>query len=518
MRIRLASAAAASLAVAMWLAPAAAGKERVRTEPARPVPVAPDTVLGKRLYDERCAQCHGVQGKGDGPAADFVYPRPRDFTLALFKVRSTLSGQVPTDDDLFRVISEGLPGTSMPAWNRLLTENERWQLVHYVKTFDEIGAFKDDPAKEQIVTRNAPKVTPELVKRGEAIYEAKKCWQCHGRLGRGDGPSALGMKDDWGQPIRPVNFTKSWRFRAGDSLENIYRTFTTGFNGTPMPSFLESIPDEDDRWALAAFVKSLSRPLKAGQVLQAAYTKGEIPADPSAVIWDGADDLDVLLAGQIILNPRWFKPAHDVITAKAIYNDNEIAIRLAWDDGTHNEGKDGKPADQVALQFPVDDIASLGGEKPYFILGDRKRAVEHWRWSARTGLIRNRAFGHGKVETVETGDLRAFGTYADGQYRVVFRRPLPTEKPGGLIFAPGQFIPIAFHLWDGGEGEEGLKMALSAWYYVLLQSPTPTSVYIWPMVVGLFVFGGEMWLVRHLRRRRSAHGATRDEEIAGGDR
>ncbi|MGQ0685477.1 c-type cytochrome [Bradyrhizobium sp.] len=503
MRTRLALASVAHLTAVIWIATAAPGAENVRMEPVRPAAVAADPVLGRQLYGARCAQCHGEQGKGDGPAAEFVYPRPRDFTLALFKVRSTLSGQVPTDDDLFRVISEGLPGTSMPAWKKLLTENERWQLVHYVKTFDEIGVFKDEPAKQQVVTRNAPRVTPDLIKRGEALYEAKKCWQCHGKLGRGEGPSASGMKDDWGQPIRPVNFTKSWRFRGGDSLEDIYRTFTTGFNGTPMPSFLASIPDEGDRWALAAYVKSLSRPLKAGQVLKATHTKGDIPADPGADIWDKADDLDVPLAGQIILEPRWFKPANDVISAKALYNDKEIAIRVTWDDGTHNEGRDGKPPDQVALQFPADELTRLGGEKPYFVLGDHNRAIEHWRWSAGTGLKRTRAFGHDRTEAVANRDLRAAGTFVDGQYQVVFRRTLRPESPGSLTFSPGQFIPIAFHLWNGGEGEEELKMALSAWHYVLPQSPTPTSTYLWPMFVGALVVGGEAWLARRMRRRRS---------------
>lgn len=476
---------------------------RVDMEPAKAAPVAANPELGKRLYLERCEQCHGVEGQGDGAAADFVYPRPRDFTLALFKVRSTPSGRVPTDHDLFRVISEGLPGTSMPAWKKFLTEEERWQLVHHVKTFDTVGAFQDEPAKEQIAIGTVPKITPELVKRGADIYEAKKCWQCHGRLGRGDGVSSQGMKDDWGNPIRPVNFSKSWRFRGGDRLEDIYRTFTTGFNGTPMPSFADTIPDPEDRWALAAFVKNLSSPPRTGQVLKAVRHAGDIPADAEDPVWKAAELLDVPLAGQIILAPRWFMPAHDVISAKALYNDREVALLLEWDDGTNDTGGNNRPTDQVAVQMPLESVHGLDGEKPYFILGDRKHGVDYWRWSAGNGLIRATAFGADRQEKVANGDVRAEGGYKDGQYRVIIRRPLTTAGDGAALTA-GDYVPVAFHLWDGAQGEEGLKMAISSWSYLLLQPETPLSTYLWPLALAVLALAGELLLLRRLRRKGSA--------------
>ncbi|PIV71733.1 MAG: hypothetical protein COW56_13240, partial [Rhodocyclales bacterium CG17_big_fil_post_rev_8_21_14_2_50_68_7] len=110
----------------------AADAPKVQTEPVKGTPVAADFEAGKKLYRRWCSQCHGDAGKGDGPAAEFVYPRPRNFTTAIFKVRTTLSGQLPTDHDLFDVISKGLPGTAMPAWEKYLPENDRWQLVHLV--------------------------------------------------------------------------------------------------------------------------------------------------------------------------------------------------------------------------------------------------------------------------------------------------------------------------------------------------------------------------------------------------
>ncbi|MDP2810113.1 MAG: c-type cytochrome [Rhodocyclaceae bacterium] len=481
---------ATDLLVALALLSSAALAAEVKTEPVKPTPVAADPEAGKKLYDRYCSQCHGAEGKGDGPAAEFVYPRPRDFTLAIFKVRTTLSGQLPTDHDLFRLISEGLPGTSMPAWKKFLTENERWQLVHHIKTFDSLGLFKEEPVTAQVVIDAPPKITDELIAKGKALYQQKKCWQCHGQQGRGDGPSAAGMKDEWGAPVRPVNFTKSWRFRAGDRIEDIYRTFTTGFNGTPMPSFVDAIPAAADRWALAAFVKSLARPRKNAQVLKAGHLAGEIPADPYAKEWEAAGFADFPLAGQIILDPRWFKPVHDVITARALYNDKEIAILLEWDDGTQG-------ADQVALQLPAADTGSV---KPYFILGDETHPVDVWQWGARDGLVRLTANGTAKQAPREAGGLVAQGGYKEGQYRVILRRSLKGGE-GEISFEPGKFVPVAFHLRDGDNGEEGMKMSLSTWYYVLPQPPMPFSAWFWPFCIGFVALGGEFWLLRRMRRK-----------------
>ena len=89
----------------------------------------------KETYDRWCAGCHGVEGKGDGPAAKYMLPRPRDFTRALYQVRSTASGQLPTDADILRMIDEGMPGSSMPGWAKLLSGGERQALVGYLKSF-----------------------------------------------------------------------------------------------------------------------------------------------------------------------------------------------------------------------------------------------------------------------------------------------------------------------------------------------------------------------------------------------
>ena len=101
---------------------------------------------GKTIYFRRCSFCHGLLGDGNGPAADYLDPRPRDFTLGTFKFRTTQSGELPTDEDMFRTVSRGLSGTGMQAFDsdlikNGLSEQERWAVIFYIKTF--VPEFED---------------------------------------------------------------------------------------------------------------------------------------------------------------------------------------------------------------------------------------------------------------------------------------------------------------------------------------------------------------------------------------
>src|SRR6266516_8004506 len=91
-----------------------------------PCSFAQDATAGKVVYTNWCAGCHGDNGAGDGEGARHMIPPPRDFTgNALYQIRSTPSGQLPTDADLLRSIDEGLPGTAMPAWKTRLSDHQR---------------------------------------------------------------------------------------------------------------------------------------------------------------------------------------------------------------------------------------------------------------------------------------------------------------------------------------------------------------------------------------------------------
>jgi mono/diheme cytochrome c family protein len=236
--------AATLVAAALVLAPAA------RSTP--PDPAA--SKRGAKAFGRYCVSCHGVAGDGRGPSADWVDPRPRNFTSGTYKFRSTPSGELPTDDDLLRTVTRGLHHTSMPTW-RAITERERNDVVQYVKTLS--PRFASEEQGKPITIPKAPAFTPELVTQGKGVWDKMQCASCHGDGGKGDGASAPTLRDDWGYPITPRDFT-SGPLKVGDEPEDLYRAFQTGLNGSPMPSFAESITPEES-WALVAYVRSLRK-------------------------------------------------------------------------------------------------------------------------------------------------------------------------------------------------------------------------------------------------------------------
>src|SRR5687767_1466627 len=210
---------------------------------------------GKALYTKFCAQCHNDNGDGEGYAAVHLRPRPRNFTTGKFKVRSTPNGALPTHQDLVNIIRRGMPFTSMPPWPDL-TDQQVSDIAHFITTFS-ADFSKAENTPQPVPIPSAPKATNESIELGKKLYEETGCARCHGNLGRGDGMSAPTLKDDWGYPITAANLAQSWTFRGGSSREDIFRTMSTGLNGTPMPSFLEGLQPEQ-RWAITDFIVSLS--------------------------------------------------------------------------------------------------------------------------------------------------------------------------------------------------------------------------------------------------------------------
>ncbi|MDZ7266495.1 MAG: c-type cytochrome [candidate division KSB1 bacterium] len=211
------------------------GEERdIKTEARKLAEAAAAVARGEAVYRRACEACHGANGDGNGPAARALDPRPRDFTRGSFKFRSTPTGNLPTDDDLFKSISAGIPRTAMPAWRGLLTERERWDVIAYLKTFSD--KFEKWGAGEPLTIPAEPQATQESIFEGRQIFKIMECWACHGQKGRGDGPSASTLKDDWGHRIKPFDFTIG-SYKAGSENADVYKTFNTGLNGTPMPSY-----------------------------------------------------------------------------------------------------------------------------------------------------------------------------------------------------------------------------------------------------------------------------------------
>ena len=248
-------------------------------------PLSPVAARGRSAYERWCIGCHGEQGRGDGPATQFLDPLPRNFQLGRFKFRSTPTGELPTPDDLVRTITRGLKGSSMPAFP-LLSEQERQALAEYVLYLAQLGRLRvdvqsfieeDGLSMERVRAEKMDEIRAELaerrrraqpvgippepdndaasIARGQKIY-TELCQACHGATGVGDGPSAYALRDGNDAPIRPRDFTTGV-LRGGDAPQDIYRRLRTGLDSTPMPAFDSRSPQ--DLWDTVHFVLTLRR-------------------------------------------------------------------------------------------------------------------------------------------------------------------------------------------------------------------------------------------------------------------
>ena len=506
--------------------------------PARPVGGASSVEAGREIYDRHCWYCHGENGDGLGPIAEYLWPRPRDFQIASFKLRTTPSGELPTDEDLFRTITLGARGTAMPAWESVLTVEERWQVIAYVKAFGD-GIFEDpafDPYELVIAADRPPRESErDLVEAGRAVYEASDCWECHGAAGRGDGPKADQLTDDWGLPIRATDLELAWKFRGGRTPRDVYVRLSTGLDGTPMPSYTHTL-SEDERWQVAYYVASLAVDTDgAGRVvIPAMRVDGALPEDLTAGAWDSAATVWIPLTGQATYPPRWQVPSVTDLAVQALYDADEIAIRVEWNDPMADSAQEtdgraeaegrsaddsypvvfpggerrrGRYRDELEVLFPA---ADLGPVLPHFVYGDSRRPVRLWRWTSvgtavpEPGTVEElRAAGPEKAPEPLSADqqrVTARGSWVDGRWTVVLRRPLAGDGP----FRPGALVPVAFHVRDGGHGETGLRMSLSSWYFLHVREPTGPREVLLVLLVVLLTAGAECSAVLYMRRLAAA--------------
>jgi mono/diheme cytochrome c family protein len=208
-------------------------------------------------YRRYCVVCHGELGDGNGESAYWfdtpLYFKPRDFTLGVFKCRSTPTGTLPTDTDIADSIARGLDRSNMPTWITL-TAQERADLVAWIKHYS--PRWQTEKPGTPIVIPPEPEVTAERIKAGQDVFNRVQCWKCHGVEGKGNGPSASTLQDDLGHPILPYNFAEGGRFKCGTTDSDLYKIFMTGLDGTPMPSFSDNIKPEE-AWDLVFFLRTL---------------------------------------------------------------------------------------------------------------------------------------------------------------------------------------------------------------------------------------------------------------------
>lgn len=484
--------------------------------------------LGQVTYEQWCAGCHGVDGTGNGEGASIMLPRPRDFSQALYQIRTTASGELPTDADILNVIDVGMPGTTMPGWEDLLGQDEREALVQYLKTFSRF--FGPDENPQALDFGSATRVSEDVIAEGRAQYQAIECWKCHGDQGRGEGQSSPTLGDDNDFPIRAADLTENWLFNGGGSVEDIYARLRTGLDGTPMPSFSDlidaSVLTDDQLWALAHYVRSLAPEEAPGitEVVRAELLEdATLPTALDDPLWDSAEPAYIPMAGQIIVKPRWFDPRVDGVWVQAIHDGESVTVKLRWSDPnlspdplwadwktevvsfmgpTEGDPPEAGPTpDQFLVQFPMQ--MPQGMERPYFMRGDARRPVYLWQWqSDRNTALEGEARGLGSETYAADGqDLTMTAAHQNGQWQVMFTRSLLTEDEGDLDFVTGQAIPMAFFGWDGDNGESGTRGSVSSWYFLFLQGATPKTVYIAPAVAMLLTAGLGILVVGKAQKR-----------------
>jgi len=544
-----------------------------------PEPSADMIEAGKRVYFTKCVWCHGVDGAGDGPGADRLWPRPRNFNQGTFKIRHTASGELPLFDakkpvpgqnDLFETVTHGLPGSAMPSWEGILTEEQRLQVLSFVTTqLVKDRKFTDVKSESQTILQLgdlkpiAP--TEESLKKGAELVVEKKCVECHGTDGRGDG-NAFNLKDDWGFSIQPANWHKCWNFRGSRqdpyNVSNIFRTFSTGVNGTPMPSFADNTTVEE-RWHIANFVNSLCEreadgtPLaidpqadkpKINFVVSSGMVEGEIPADPENELWTKRARRFVAMGGQITHKPRNFVNRIDDIWVKSLYNDKHVVFMFQWDDRTKSvaegklpwaptsvnvevkeqdpkTGEEGSIAahqnnyavynDAIAMETAVKWKELPSPIKPRYLFGSNEQfPVDIVKWESDDSLRAFKGTGWDK-DFEERYDYEEnikilFSEWKNGRWTVIVQRPLGDKKDqdydADTFFEMGQYIPTVFFAWDGHNGDAGRKMAVSAFYYTFLEPPTPQEAYIYPIAIAAGVVLLEGWVLTRRSNRRKAKG------------
>jgi mono/diheme cytochrome c family protein len=512
---------------------------------------------GKAIYDKHCSQCHGEQGDGKGPAAPHLRPRPRDFTSGKFKIRTTPNGALPTDDDLKSIIKRGMPYSSMPAWPQF-NDQELAALVAYIKTFN--AGFADPAqAPKKLDLGATPAFSKESAEKGAKTYASLGCAGCHGEAGHADGPSAPSLKDDAGNPLRAADLTMRWTFRGGARREDIFRTLSTGLNGTPMPSFLDALKPEE-RWQLTDFIASLGAETPDyASLLVASPLEEDFDLAKGAAQFEKAPPSRFPIVGQIMEPGRAFFPAATSVVVRAVYDQKRIAFLVTWHDShADSTGKNGPdlavpaaeeedgavapaaaggddfwgeaaaPAkkeepktddfwgdsapeasagpksefsDAVAIQLPA--ALPTGAAKPYFLFGDGQNATDLWFLDLAAGRPRQIVGrGSSSLTVLEGSEIEAQGKYEKGEWAAVFVRDL--RSPAGVSFAEDLFVPVAFSIWDGGARERGSRRGITQWSYVYVP-PRERPSLVGPMAgaaAGVAVL--ELLVVLALRRRRQA--------------
>jgi mono/diheme cytochrome c family protein len=461
---------------------------------------------GRNIYLHMCVFCHGKDGNGGGAAVEYLYPWPRDFRKGIFKFRSTPTGTLPRDEDIYRTIIRGVPGTSMPAWEAALSPEDTWALINLIKNFS--PRFNSEPLGEKLKIGKPPAATPEIIARGQEVYAKQKCGQCHGASGKGDGKLADSLMDAWKHAVFVHDITTPAYLKGGYSGKDIFRTLSTGLDGTPMESYVH-LPEED-RWALTHFIRSrFVKEVKRAEFETDVYSypvEFELSTDVNSPVWEGVKSTELVLRP---LSAR--RGAVETINVTSIHNEEQVAIRLTWSDPTQDAFSTERQdvfRDGAAVQFALGSVTlhTHGHNEPFFGMGNRSKPVNIWHWKAGLeetleaesdleystggvdmdalifgGIMSNpvarlnatsenaveelNAEGFGTItpQPPENQNVEGFGEWKDGRWTVVFLRDrLKTGKWDIDLTKPDAAL-MALAVWDGKLEDRNGRKVVTVW-------------------------------------------------------
>ena len=489
------------------------------TDLSKPVDMSSKSLLarGRNIYLHMCVFCHGEDGNGGGEAVKYLYPWPRDFREGIFKFRSTPTGTLPRDEDLYRTIINGVPGTSMPAWGDALSPEDTWALINHIKNFS--PRFKKEPQGEKVKFGKIFPSTAKMVARGKELFKELKCVRCHGESLKGDGELSESLIDAWKHAVFVQDITNPHYFKSGHKPEDLFRTITTGLDGTPMGSYIH-VPEED-RWALVHFIRSkLVKEFKEAEFETDLYSLPvgvELSTNPFSSVWNGVATTNLVLRP---LSAR--RGAVEFINVASVNNGEQLAVRLQWDDPTHDAFSELRSdifRDGVAVQFALGAVTlhTHGHNEPFFGMGNRNKPVNLWHWKAGLdetleaeddleyagggvdmdaliygGIMSNpvsklnttgdnpveelNAEGFGTVtpQPPENQNVEGSGEWKDGVWTVVFLRDMPKTGKWDVDFAR-RIDPalVAFAVWDGIKEDRNGRKVISVWQRFNIKKPKP---------------------------------------------
>ena len=234
---------------------------------------------GKTTYTEYCMPCHGVNGDGKGTSAKGLQVPPRNFILGQYKFGQVVSGELPHDEDFYKILKQGLTGTAMLPWKEL-SDIQMFNLVQYIKTFAPEKWVGAEKKLGDVITLTKDPFgdahKESAIQKGKEVYHAvAQCWTCHrvyvsknefseisqkinGKPVTEFDPDMYHVKlqpNEYGYSSMPPEFTYD-SVRSAKTVEEIYLRLNAGVGGTSMPSWKGTLQD-DEIWAVAHYVKSL---------------------------------------------------------------------------------------------------------------------------------------------------------------------------------------------------------------------------------------------------------------------